>query len=242
MCAEISEGDFLCHLPILEYTTFLNKNITPPHNCEIRNVHVFYPFPGNKWLFTITKHTTVSVECVNRNKISDFYLHGAGILLLKDNCKAYTATGIIMASIKYNKTYEHYTPWVNINLTETTPTLNSTYRNLQPVKITNLDPKELNILAHKVDAFEKILDLRQGQDNLRERTSWFPPLIGLSLLGIGLYWILKFYPLVTWSLASLNISRLWDRRTVRRTESLGADLPNYGSRRNYGSQSEDGMD
>jgi hypothetical protein len=214
-CVELSEGNFLCHLTILEYTNpenscettlFLNKSTEIPLNCEVKTIYsemaVYYPLLGNKWLFSLTKAETISVECATKEKIQDLYASGVGLLFLEDNCRAYMSNGLIMSFTRYTHTYTHYGPWVNIGLNTSLEPLNFTRMKLQPVKVTDLNSKELKVLAHKIEDYEKILDLRSGHERLQDKTSWLGYTAGFALLGVGAYWIFKCYPLVSWSLVT----------------------------------------
>lgn len=210
-CTEYQSTRWLCEkITILhrndnqdcEIQLFSKTTTSIPNTCKTRtllaNLEIWHPLQENKWYFTVSKSTQLTVLC--NDKSSESVIEKIGLLELSPNCMAYTHQAVLQASSISGQ----------LNLTNKIPTTDITQDDccinikksisenqihLTPIKFTNLDLQELKYAQHKLNQFDEQLQQQLNKPFIIKKSNWFTllaSLIGGAVVLIILYNLLKW--------------------------------------------------
>ncbi|KAL3279575.1 hypothetical protein HHI36_017082 [Cryptolaemus montrouzieri] len=132
------------------------KNL--PKSCKTKNfiaeLEIWHKLKFNKWFYSVTFPTQLSIVCQDKSTVTE-RIDKLGILELQPNCKAFTSN-VILEIETYIGTDElsNVLPLTNINQEDCCKHLKKNISlngiKLEPIKLANLDLKELKYAQHKL--------------------------------------------------------------------------------------------
>ncbi|KAL3271839.1 hypothetical protein HHI36_022309 [Cryptolaemus montrouzieri] len=167
------------------------KNL--PKSCKTKNfiaeLEIWHKLKFNKWFYNVTFPTQLSIVCQDKSTVTE-RIDKLGILELQPNCKAFTSN-VILEIETYIGTDElsNVLPSTNINQEDCCKYLKKNISlngiKLEPIKLANLDLKELKYAQHKLNEFDEQLQAQLNKPFIIKRSSWFISILYIILRVSG---------------------------------------------------------
>lgn len=200
-CKKLSEEDYICENPTIHLTserpvceTLLRSKLQDaiPKDCPTRTItadlEIWHPLSANSWLFIMSHPTTASISCDKSNsKIYDVELNSVGIFAMRQRCKCYTFSTVLVSSANRSTIHEHFVPDINILSDDCCrkqeEILQKEDIQMEPMKLNNLNLDDLRHSQHKLDQFDEILQKNLNNSNPSPYSSSFFKIL-LSILSL----------------------------------------------------------
>lgn len=156
--------------PICETEIITKILISLPKQCKTKflygHVDIWQSLGNNKWVFTQSEPTKLSIEC--NNEMLEHIIMGTGILTLRPNCTGFCKNVKLISkrhpNIKFSHIYSDFnlindsccdlTKFKKLNYTET------------PMRISKLDTNNLNTLNDKTDDLLEVIEKIKAENDL----------------------------------------------------------------------------
>lgn len=205
-CININKTNYICHINLLKTAGVceldmlsLVENVTPT-SCLVKllsaDFDIWQDLGNNRWLFTLTKPTNVTIICSNVSLRHT--LQNSGIFKLEKGCKTYTTHTLLVADDIYTQNYFEILPPLDLTIHVPQFLLNKTSTiELPLIKISNSNIDDLHYLGIQLDHFEELVDENLKSKNLLNKTNFLEIFLEIIFLCLFFYFLYKIRTLLS---------------------------------------------
>ncbi|XP_047037615.1 uncharacterized protein LOC124642906 [Helicoverpa zea] len=204
-CKHVNSDYILCPSPSIlstinnpscESKLLTEVTLSLPEICDSKVIYgvinVWQKLNNNRYIYVQSKPNKLTLKC--NNNITDYILHGTGILSLENNCVAYFQTLQFHPSNVYKSTVpSQITLSFDLTLDDCCKynILNESTHSINPISLSNIDLESLKLASHKLENLETEIRNSENQSHIVKYGNYYSGLTYVIISAIILFIIYK---------------------------------------------------
>ncbi|KAF9421707.1 hypothetical protein HW555_002388, partial [Spodoptera exigua] len=182
--------------PSCESKLLTEVTLSLPEICDSKVIYgvinVWQKLNNNRYIYVQSKPNKLTLKC--NNNITDYILHGTGILSLENNCIAYFQTLQFHPSNVYKSTVpSQITLSFDLTLDDCCKynILNESTHSINPISLSNIDLESLKLASHKLENVETEIRNSKNQSHIVKYGHYYSGLTYVMISAIIIFIIYK---------------------------------------------------